>query len=149
MTRGTWLAGLARGLVHPETFSSIVSPAIADLQFEAALGRTDTRLSHYVGVWVAVSAAVVHDVFRDSRPPAWSEPLALVIALVLLQFGYYGALVILAFSAQGAAAASVGFSGVLTLVTHPHGIVVAALAVVLTLIPIAACVLSPRRISRG
>ena len=35
---GNWLATLGRSLVRPETFETLVSPAIADLQSEATRG---------------------------------------------------------------------------------------------------------------
>jgi hypothetical protein len=63
---GHWFAALARRLTHPHTFESMLSPALADLRAEAAAGWR-TRLAHYAGLGVVLTAAIRRDWCADTR----------------------------------------------------------------------------------
>jgi hypothetical protein len=84
---GLWISWIARRLTQPDTFDRLVSPAIADLQSEAAYGLTQ-RLRHYAAFTVVFGCAVLRD-FRidlgiafgtDSARRAWGR--AAVWALI-------------------------------------------------------------------
>jgi hypothetical protein len=87
MTRGDWMTSLARPIFHRETFELIVSPAIADLQFEPASARG------YVAVWIALSGAVRRDLRSDFR--ILSDDVGTLGALVVMQACYYTCLLTL------------------------------------------------------
>ena len=87
MTRGDWLTSLARPLFHRETFELVVSPAIADLQFEPRSARS------YVAVWIAVGGAVWRDLRSDVR--ILSDDVGTLGALVVMQACYYTCLLTL------------------------------------------------------
>jgi hypothetical protein len=57
---GSWLASLGKALARPETFEKPVSPAIADLQREAARGVI-ARARHYVALAVVMACALARD----------------------------------------------------------------------------------------
>ena len=77
---GIWMSRVARRLTRPDTFERLVSPAIADLQAEAAQGWLQ-RLRHYAALTMVLGCAVVRD-FRldlstafdaDSWRTVWSR----------------------------------------------------------------------------
>jgi hypothetical protein len=61
---GDRLQQLARRIVREETYSTIVAPAIADLQFEAPFGWP-SRVRAYAGAWRALLAATVQEITHD------------------------------------------------------------------------------------
>ena len=76
--RGAWLSTLARRLLHDDTFDLVVSPAIADLQFEQR-GHT--------AVLIALAGALCHDIGGDLR--ALCEDAAMLARLIGIQTGYF------------------------------------------------------------
>jgi len=66
---GDWLATLGRSLVRPEIFETLLSPAIADLQREAARGVI-ARARHYVALAAVMFCALARD-FRVDLAPAF------------------------------------------------------------------------------
>ena len=76
--RGVWLSSLARRLLHDDTFSLIVSPAIADLQFEER---------GHAAVWVAIAGALWHDFAGDLR--LLCDDAAMLARLVGIQASYF------------------------------------------------------------
>ena len=87
MMRGDWLMSLARPIFHRDTFELVVSPAIADLQFEPPSGRG------YAGVWIALGGAVWRDLRSDLR--VLSGDAGTLGALVVMQACYYTCLLTL------------------------------------------------------
>jgi len=62
---GSRLERLARKIVRPSTFDIVVSPAIADLQHEAPLGKW-ARVRGYAGAWRAVAGGLLDDIGADT-----------------------------------------------------------------------------------
>ena len=87
MTRGDWLTSLARPLFHSQTFELVVSPAIADLQFEPPSARA------YAGVWIALGGALWRDLRSDLR--IVSRDAGTLGSLVVMQACYYTCLLTL------------------------------------------------------
>ena len=84
---GIWMTRFARRLTRQDTFERLISPAIADLQSEAAQGWP-RRLRHYSAMMLVLACAILRD-FRldvqtafdaDSWRTVWSR--AAVWALV-------------------------------------------------------------------
>jgi hypothetical protein len=61
---GIWMTRITRRLTRPDTFERLVSPAIADLQTEAAHGRLQ-RLRHYRALTMVLGCAVLRDFRLD------------------------------------------------------------------------------------
>jgi hypothetical protein len=61
---GIWMTRIARQLTRPDTFERLVSPAIADLQTEAAQGGL-RRLRHYAALTMVLACAVLRDFRLD------------------------------------------------------------------------------------
>ncbi|MBI4263068.1 MAG: hypothetical protein HY657_01715 [Acidobacteria bacterium] len=61
MTPGTRVAELAARILRAETFTLIVSPAVADLQIEAPTAGWPQRLRGHVAVWRAFCGALWYD----------------------------------------------------------------------------------------
>ena len=61
---GIWMTRVARHLTRPDTFERLVSPAIADLQTEAAHGWLQ-RLRHYGALTMVLGCAVARDFTLD------------------------------------------------------------------------------------
>jgi hypothetical protein len=78
MMTGTWLSALARRLLHHDTFELVVSPAIADLQFEQR---------GHAAVCIALAGALCHDIVGDLR--ALCEDAAMLARLVGIQASYF------------------------------------------------------------
>lgn len=64
---GYWLTAIARRLTRRDTFERLVSPAIADLQREAARGVM-ARARHYVAFAAVFACALARDFRFDLRP---------------------------------------------------------------------------------
>lgn len=88
MTRGTVMIRIGHVLVGEDVFDSVVSPAIADLQFESPSGNPLTLARGYLGVWRAIAGGIGRDIGGDLR--LLSGDTATLAALVLVQVGYYG-----------------------------------------------------------
>jgi hypothetical protein len=88
---GLWLTRLAHRLLHDDTFEIIVSPAIADLQFEVAAGRASLR--SYAGVWAALAGALAHDFGGDVHTMLDDAPM--LASLVCIQACYYTSLLVI------------------------------------------------------
>ncbi len=61
---GIWMTRITRQLTRPDTFERLVSPAIADLQTEAAAGWVQ-RLRHYGALTMVLGCAVLRDFRLD------------------------------------------------------------------------------------
>jgi hypothetical protein len=104
---GSWIASLAARLLHDDIDALIVSPAIADLQFEAdpSLWR---RARGYAGVWRAIGGALLFQAASgvqalradDARLIALRYDASMVAGILLVQVVYYSGLVILFFDLQ-------------------------------------------------
>jgi hypothetical protein len=88
MTRGTLMIRIGQRLVGDEIFNAVVSPAIADLQFEAPTAGLFACTRAYLGVWRAIAGGVTRDIGGDLR--LLSCDTTTLAALVLVQVGYYG-----------------------------------------------------------
>lgn len=71
---GDRLARFALCLVREETYTAIVAPAIADLQYEAPLGWP-SRVRAYAGAWRALLAATAQEVMCDSIAASRAIPV--------------------------------------------------------------------------
>lgn len=87
MTRGTLMIRIGHVLVGEDVFDSVVSPAIADLQFESPASAF-ALVRGYLGVWRAIAGGIGRDIGGDLR--LLSGDTATLAALVLVQIGYYG-----------------------------------------------------------
>ena len=82
--RGAWLASFARRLLHDDTFDLVVSPAIADLQFEER---------GYGAVWIALGGAYVQDLGGDLRELC--DDAAMLGCLIGIQASYFFGMLVL------------------------------------------------------
>jgi hypothetical protein len=134
---GIWLEQIARRYLHGETFALVVSPAIADMQFESPAGYV-LRARHYLAVWKALAGALACDVVADMQ--SLRDDLATLATLTLVQVSYYVFLLLLLS----------GF-GTGPLSWHPdqasamHAVSCVIVVALLCLIPTAACFWPPRR----
>ena len=83
---GTWLAQIAQRYLHGDTFALVVSPAIADMQFESPAGY-GLRARHYLAVWKALAGALTSDVVADLQ--SLRDDLPILVTLTLMQVSYY------------------------------------------------------------
>jgi len=83
---GTWLALIAQRYLHGDTFALVVSPAIADMQFESPAGYR-LRARHYLAVWKALAGALTSDVVADLQ--SLRDDLPILVTLTLMQVSYY------------------------------------------------------------
>ena len=86
---GDLVTRVARTLVHASTFTLVVSPAIADLQFEEHTHSRRARLVNYVAVWVALAGGMWQDLVWDRRRPAWADAVSITMTLVFLMVSYH------------------------------------------------------------
>jgi hypothetical protein len=104
---GAWLASLARRLLHDDIDALIVSPAIADLQFEGGTSPW-RRARAYAGVWRALGGALLFQATSgiealradDARLIALRYDTFMVAGLLLVQAVYYTGLALLFFDLQ-------------------------------------------------
>ena len=89
---GIWIARIGHRLLHRETFTMMLSPAIADLQFETAT-RGTTRPGDYCGVLRALGGALWFDVSGDLL--ALKSDIEMIALLTLLQTIYYTFMLVL------------------------------------------------------
>ena len=83
---GTWLAQIAQRYLHGDTFALVVSPAIADMQFESPEGYV-LRVRHYLAIWKALAGALASDVVADLQ--SLRDDLPILVTLTLMQVSYY------------------------------------------------------------
>ena len=88
---GTWLALIGQRLLHADTFALMLSPAIADVQFEASADVRAAR--HYCGVVSALAGALWFDICADLR--ALGDDLSMIGVLTAVQASYYGFMLVL------------------------------------------------------
>jgi hypothetical protein len=137
---GTWIARLGERLLHGETFALVLSPAIADLQFEAP-AHTALRLQQNVAVLKAFAAALGCDIASDVL--SLRDDISTVATLTLLQASYYSfMLVLLSGFGSGRVAAHH-----LDETAAAHAIVIIAI-VIACLVPTMACFWPSRRALR-
>jgi hypothetical protein len=84
---GDWIALVARCVIREHTYDRTVSPAIADLHFEASTRFRMQRLLGYVSIYRAVFGALAIDIGedlsrafnRDARSSAWRAAAILCV----------------------------------------------------------------------
>lgn len=81
------LTAIARRIIREETFESLVAPALADLQFDAASGRPLAR--HYAALPLVIATALMRDVRVDicltiGAPRVWRRAAAWYAGFVAL-----------------------------------------------------------------
>jgi hypothetical protein len=135
---GTWLAQIAQRYLHGDTFALVVSPAIADMQFESPAGYV-LRARHYVAIWKALAGALAGDVVADVQ--SLRDDLTILATLTLMQVSYYVFLLLL-LSGLGTGTISSQYADQATAM-HAAGYV-AGIAL-LCLIPTATCFWPSRR----
>lgn len=62
---GIWITRLARRVTHENTFETMVSPALADLEMEASRGWRQ-RARHYAGLIIVFGCALLRDIRVDA-----------------------------------------------------------------------------------
>ena len=92
MMAGGWIARIGVRLLHHETFTMMLSPAIADLQFEDA-ARGGARARDYCGVLRALAGALWFDVSSDVA--GLKNDLDMIALLTFLQTTYYTFMLVL------------------------------------------------------
>ena len=100
MIPGTRLAVVSSRLLRAETFDLMVSPAIADLQFEAPAASRARRVQGYVGVCRAFSGALWQDIavtlkapfVDEARLASFQSDVLTFASLALFQACYYAAM---------------------------------------------------------
>ena len=90
---GAWLEALGRRLLHQDTFELVLSPAIADLQFESPDAGLVGVTRCYAGVAAAILGALLQDVGSDLHGLLDDGPV--LGGLILLQTGYYSCILLL------------------------------------------------------
>jgi len=89
---GSWMTRVAARLLREETFRLMVSPAIADLQFERPRRGRLRWATSWLTVWSVTARATVHDLRGDlaiafGRPAlraAWAPALVCYVVLVVV-----------------------------------------------------------------
>ena len=155
MNRGTRLITLSSRLLHPDTFALMVSPAIADLQFESHGGDAARTARGYIGVWRALAGALGHDLAwavtalgaDDPRGVALRSDLATFGWLFLFQIGYFAGALTLAFGSW----ADVGrwLNGVFVGTSLVQALLLVAMALLLPALPVLACFWPARHVTQA
>jgi hypothetical protein len=101
MMPGDWLTRVTRRLLHDDTFELVVSPAIADLQFESH-AMAAPPLRSYLAVWIALAGALLLDLDHDVRDVIDEGTTFATLALV--QSSYYLAMLTLVFDGMSRSA---------------------------------------------
>ena len=89
---GTWMARVGLRLLHRDTFEMMLSPAIADFQFETTT-RSAVRPADYCAVFRALLGALWFDVSSDLL--ALKSDVEMIALLTLLQTSYYTFMLVL------------------------------------------------------
>jgi hypothetical protein len=97
---GAWITAVARQVLDVQTFELIVSPAVADLQFESATSRRMDRVRGYLAVLVACLGAFGHDLLIDLKLLHDDAPT--LIRVVLMQVAYYSSMLTILFAGMSA-----------------------------------------------
>ena len=93
---GRWFSRLGRWMLHADTFALMLSPAIADVQFEAPTGVA--RWRHHYAMLRAFTGALWFDISGDLL--TLSSDLAAIGVLTAIQSSYYAFMLVL-FSGLG------------------------------------------------
>jgi len=147
---GTRLTTVSSRFLRAETFDLMVSPAIADLQFEAPTASRVRRLQSYAGVWRACCGALCQDIaltlkapFVDEARRAALQSDVLTFAwLTLFQVCYYAGMLTIAFSKWSDLRA--WLHTVLLRTSVLEALMLGAVALLLPALPVLAC-FWPRR----
>ncbi len=94
--RGRWLSRIGRRTLHTDTFALMLSPAIADFQFEAPTGIA--LACHYFAIVRALVGALRFDVCGDLA--TLTEDIGAITVLTAIQASYYAFMLVL-FSGLG------------------------------------------------
>jgi hypothetical protein len=89
---GTWLSWLGCRALHAESFALMLSPAIADLQFETAASPF-AKLRHYCAVLHTFASALWFDMCGDLF--AMRNDLSMIGVLTAIQSSYYTFMLVL------------------------------------------------------
>ena len=89
---GTWLSWIGQRTLHAESFVLMLSPAIADLQFEAAASRVATPLRYYPALR-AFAGALWFDICGDLL--SMRDDLSMIGVLTAIQGSYYTFMLVL------------------------------------------------------
>jgi len=89
---GSWMARVGLRLLHRDTFEMMLSPAIADFQFETTTRRT-ARLAGYCALLRTLVGALWFDVSSDLL--ALKSDADMIALLTLLQTSYYTFMLVL------------------------------------------------------
>jgi hypothetical protein len=92
MMPGNWVARVGLRLLHRDTFEMMLSPAIADLQFET-MARSAARPGDYCAVFRALLGALWFDLSSDLL--ALKSDAETIALLTLLQTSYYTFMLVL------------------------------------------------------
>src|SRR5262249_37161056 len=92
MMAGAWISWIGERLLHADTFALILSPAIADLQFEGPTLHA-LRPRHHCGVLRAVFGALCFDIIGDVV--ALGSDASMIAGLAFLQTSYYSFMLVL------------------------------------------------------
>ena len=88
---GRWLARIGHRVLHTDTFALMLSPAIADFQFEAPAGIN--RACHYFAVLRALLGALRFDICGDLA--SLTEDIGAISVLTAIQASYYAFMLVL------------------------------------------------------
>jgi len=91
-----WLSRIGRRVLHTDTFALMLSPAIADFQFEAPTGIA--RACHYFAMVRAFVGALRFDICGDLATV--TEDIGAISVLTTIQASYYAFMLVL-FSGLG------------------------------------------------
>jgi hypothetical protein len=134
---GRWLARIGHRLLHTDTFALMLSPAIADLQFEGPTGIG--RACHYFAILRAFLGALRFDICGDVV--RLTEDIGAIGVLTTIQASYYAFMLVL-FSGLGTErVATLDFSDGLITRTVSYVLVICAVC----LLTSSACFWPPRR----
>ncbi len=93
---------LATALLHQQTLTLVVEPALADLEFEAT-GESPAIAQRAAlrAAWLALLLALWHDLVWDPRGPAWKSDVAMLAALGAMMAAYHAAMLTLILGLAG------------------------------------------------
>jgi hypothetical protein len=83
---------VSRRLLHAESVSLIVAPAVADLEHESSTRSLLTRARGHVAVWVAFGGAVWHELVWDPRGADWTDHFSGIVTILFVLTSYHVAL---------------------------------------------------------
>jgi hypothetical protein len=89
---GAWLSRIGRRALHADSFTLMLEPAIADLQFEAAASPGAAPL-HYYAVLRAFMGALWFDMWGDLA--GMRDDLSMIGVLAAIQASYYTFMLVL------------------------------------------------------